>query len=122
MKEIPNSYNWFIKLNLKKFIPWHFKDDLDFFTSFNSQFKKECPKREVLTFASRQDMDTFAGFEILDGKTTEKVIEFHLTFNNNSDWNIIEAEYEDLFEFLRKSVLPTMKEWILDDDIEDYEN
>ncbi len=121
MKEIPNSYNWFIKLNLLKFIPWHFKDDLDFLSSFNSQFKKECPKREVQTFANRQDMDTFAGFEIVDGKITEKVIEFHLTFNNNSDWKIIEAEYEDFFEFLRKSVLPTMKEWILDDDIEDYE-
>lgn len=120
MEEIPNSFIWFIKLNLVKFIPWHFEKDLTYFSSFNTQFKKENPKTEVLTFANRQDMDTFAGFEIIDEKVTEKVIVFHLTFSNNSDWNIIEAEYDDLFDFVSKEVLPTMKNWILDDDVEDY--
>ena len=121
MKDIPNAFDWFVKLKLLRFIPWHIKDNLEHFSSFNVQFKKEYPEKEVATFANRQDMDTFAGFEIVEGKITERIITFHLTFGSyNSNRNIIEAEYEDFFEFMEKDVLPTMKEWIQDDDVEDY--
>ena len=46
---------------------------------------------------------------------------FHPSFQKNiSDWEIIENEYSDLFEFIGNQVLTEMKEWIIDDEIEDY--
>ncbi len=120
--QIPNSYNWFTKLNLTRFIPWNFETEIDFISLFNKQFKIECNQnRKVLTFGRRQDMDTFVGFEIVDGKLTENTIVFHLSFRQNSkDWDIIESEHSDFFDFMQKKVLPEMKEWIPMDDVEDY--
>ena len=120
--EIPNSYNWFVKLKLTKFIPWHFEEELRLNSIGNERFKIENnSNREVLTFGNRQDMDTFAGFEIKNGKVCENVIVFHPSFQKNvSDWNIIENEYSDFFEFMRNQVLTEMKEWIIDDEIDDY--
>ena len=120
--EIPNSYNWFAKLNLTQFIPWNFESEINLNSSINEQFKIECGQnRDVLTFGRRQDMDTFVGFEILDEKVTEKIIVFHPSFGQNvKGWNIIESEYSDFFEFMQRQVLPDLKEWIPEDDVNDY--
>lgn len=120
--KLPNSYHWFIKLRLIKFIPWKFEADLNANAGINKQFEIECNQnRQLLTFGRRQDMDTFAGFEIVDGNLTETVVVFHPSFQQNVDgWNIIESEYLDFFEFLQKQVLPDMKDWIQDDDVEGY--
>lgn len=120
--EIPNSYSWFVKLKLTKFIPWHFDEVLNSNSIGNERFKIENnSNREVLTFGKRQDMDTFAGFEIKNGKVCENIIVFHPSFQKNTfDWNIIENEYLDFFEFMKNEVLTEMKEWIINDEIEDY--
>ena len=105
--EIPNSYNWFAKLNLTKFIPWNFETEINFDSSINERFKIECEDtRQVITFGRRQDMDTFAGFEIVNGNVTEKIIVFHPSFQQNvKGWNIIESEFSDFFDFMQKLVL-----------------
>jgi len=120
--EIPNSYNWFAKLKLTQFIPWNLESEIEMDSSINEQFKIECEQdREVLTFGRRQDMDTFAGFEIVDGKVAENIIVFHPSFGQNvKGWGIIESEHSDFFEFMQKRVLPEMKEWIPLDDVEEY--
>lgn len=120
--DIPNSYNWFAKLNLTQFIPWNFDTEIKPNSLFNERFKIECEEnREVLTFGRRQDMETFAGFEIIDEKLTEHVIVFHPSFGQNvKGWNIIESEHSNFFDFMQKRVLPEMKEWIPDDDVNDY--
>lgn len=120
--EIPNSYYWFTKLNLTKFIPWNFETEINPKSSINEQFEIECEQnRQVITFGRRQDMDTFAGFEVVDGKITENVIVFHPSFQQNvKGWSIIESEFSDFFEFMQKQVLPEMKDWIQDDDVNDY--
>lgn len=120
--EIPNSYNWFIKLNLTRFIPWNFEIEVDPNSLINERFKIECEQnREILTFGKRQDTDTFVGFEIIDENVTEKVIVFHLSFQQNEKgWNIIKSEHSDFFDFMQKIVLPDMKEWIPEDDVNDY--
>jgi hypothetical protein len=123
MKEIPHSYRWFSKLKLLKFIPWHIYGELNLDDSISKQFKLETKNREVVTFANRQDQDTYAGFEIIDGNITEKILIFHPSFQTNVEgWNIVENEYSDFFEFLKLEVLPEMKEWIETDDVEDYIN
>ena len=85
-------------------------------------FKIECDQnREVLTFGRRQDMDTFVGFEIMNGKVAENVIVFHPSFGQNfKGWNIIESEHSYFFDFMQKRVLTEMKEWIHLDDVNDY--
>ena len=100
--EIPNSYNWFVKLKLTKFIPWHFDEVLNSNSIGNERFKIENnSNREVLTFGNRQDMDTFVGFEIKNGKVCENVIVFHPSFQKNtSDW----APQVAYREAIRKSV------------------
>jgi len=120
--EIPNSYNWFTKLNLTQFIPWNFESVINPNSSFNERFKIECDQnREVLTFGRRQDMDTFVGFEIMNGKVAENVIVFHPSFGQNfKGWNIIESEHSYFFDFMQKRVLTEMKEWIHLDDVNDY--
>ena len=120
--KIPNSYDWFAKLKLTNFIPWTFDTKIDFNSSINKQFKIESiGKREILTFGRRLDQDTFAGFEVIKGKITEKVIVFHPSFNKNvKGWDIIEDEYLNFFKFLKENVLPEMEEWIKFDDVEDY--
>jgi len=120
--EIPNSYNWFAKLKLTQFIPWNLESEIEMDSSINEQFKIECEQnREVLTFGRRQDMDTFAGFEIVGGKVAENIIVFHPSFGQNvKGWDIIESEHSDFFEFMQKRVLPEMKEWIPLDDVEEY--
>ncbi len=120
--EIPNSYNWFAKLNLTQFISWNFDTDINSNSSINDRFKIECEQnREVLTFGRRQDMDTFVGFEIVSEKVMENVIVFHPSFGQNiKGWDIIESEHSDFFDFMHKRVLPEMKEWIPMDDVNEY--
>ncbi len=67
-------------------------------------------------------MDTFAGFEVVDGIVSGKVIEFHLSFcQNEPGWNTIRAEYSDFFDFMKRAVLPDMQNFITGvDDVEDY--
>lgn len=120
--EIPNSYNWFSKLNLTQFIPWNLETEINSNSIINERFKIECEQdRKVLTFGRRQDMDTFAGFEIVNEEVTENVLVFHPSFGTNiKGYNIIESEYLDFFDFMQKRVLPEMKEWISEDDVNDY--
>ena len=66
-------------------------------------------------------MDTYVGFEIVNGNVTENIIVFHPSFGQNvKGWNIIETEHSDFFEFMKNRVLPEMREWITEDDVNDY--
>ncbi len=122
INNLPNSYTWFSKLNLNRFIPWHFNSISNQYDFANEVFRKETiDDKRIFTFGHRQDMDTFAGFEIIENSITERVIVFHPSFQQNiKDWSIIESEHEDFFDFIEKVVLPDMKAWIEDDDVEDY--
>jgi hypothetical protein len=121
--EIPNSYDWFAKLNLTQFIPWRFEKGIkNIKSSYNEQFEVEyILNRKVLTFGSRQNTSTSAGFEIIDEKVTEHVIVFHQSFGGSEkNWITIKSEHTDFFEFMQKRVLPDMKEWIPMDDVNEY--
>ncbi len=122
INNLPNSYTWFSKLNLNRFIPWHFNSISNQYDFANEAFRKETiDDMKIFTFGHRQDMDTFAGFEIIENSITERVIVFHPSFQQNiKDWSIIESEHEDFFDFIEMVVLPDMKAWIVDDDVEDY--
>lgn len=115
----PKSIMWFSKLNLNHFTPWSFNIANGRYSFADDAFQREMKSgRSVATFGNRQDMDTFAGFEIVDNVITERVIVFHPSFSkNNNDWTIIESEHISFFDFLKNIVLPDMEYWIEDEDI-----
>lgn len=110
ISEFPSLYKTFLEENTTRFVPWHFFDESP--GNLNVQFGLETRgTKEVLSFAYRQDQDTFSGFEIVDKIVTGKVIVFHLSFSENvTDWDIILSEHSNLDEFL-KSVKVDAEEW-----------
>ena len=121
--QIPNSLKWFLVQKSTSFTPWHLENEP---RGLKNPFKSEdLEGREVYVFAYRQDCDDLAGFLLVDGIITEKVIHFHPSYTSNSDtqkasgWSIVNGEYEDIFEFFAKVVMPDMKEWAITEDADD---
>jgi hypothetical protein len=116
----PNFLRWFLVQNLQSFTPWHFIEDKDDFIFAAKAFAREdIHNGNVFVFASRQDNDDFAGLEILDGIITSKVIVFHPVFSTEPSqrrWNIVNAIFSDVFDFVSNQVIPDMKDWSIDED------
>lgn len=119
----PNQLRWLLVQNLHSFTPWHFIREPNEFSFAEEAFKREdVGNRQVFVFASRQDNDDYAGLEIKDNKILEKVLYFHLGFQQSSSkWNIVKAEHADVFDFLARKVVPDMRDWALTDDAYDLE-
>ena len=119
----PNALRWFLSQNLHSFTPWHLLQEPDEFEFAADAFKCEDKMgRRTFVFASRQDCDDFAGLEILDGKITDKVLCFHPVFGASSPdrtWDIVNAEFKDVFDFTAQQVIPDMKDWALTEDAND---
>ena len=119
-KNWPNALRWFLIQNLHSFTPWHIFDSADEFDFAAKAFERDdTSKGNVFVFASRQDNDDFAGLEVINGKITDKVIYFHSVFatgESDRSWNIVNAVYDDVFDFMSKQVIPDMKDWALTDD------
>jgi hypothetical protein len=123
----PNALRWFLVQNLESCTPWHFiKEPAECEFAANAFRREDIHQREVFAFARRQDCDDFAGIEIKEGKFTEKVFYFHPVFASaatnkdpSNNWNIVCEEYEDVFEFVAKRVVPDMKDWALVEDAND---
>lgn len=120
-QEAPLPLQWFMKLNLIHFKPWVLRGIENYGDVINGRFDIEHNGgRQVLSFANRLDTDTFAGFEVIDNQIQENVIVFHPSFQvPKTKWNIIQNEYADFYEFMQLEILPTMKEWLAEDDIKD---
>lgn len=118
----PNALRWFLNQGLTSFTPWHFirmPDEMAF--AANAFRREDVSNGEVFVFARRQDCDDFAGLEIVGGRVTERVVYFHPAFADSSKpssrtWNIVDATYEDVFEFVAQCVVPDMRDWALTED------
>ena len=123
----PNALRWFLAQNLSSFTPWHLiQDPSECEFAANAFRREDIHKGEVFVFARRQDCDDFAGIEIVGGKFTDKVIYFHPVFASAStnevpgnSWNIVRSEFEDVFAFVSKRVVPDMKDWASVEDAAD---
>ena len=121
----PNSLRWFLAQDLTSFTPWHFITEAAERDFASEAFRREDVNcGEVLAIARRQDCDDFAGLEVVDGRITEKVIYFHPVFGDGSrqsprTWNIVIGSFEDVFEFVRRRVVPDMKDWAREEDAAD---
>ncbi|MFK3865129.1 hypothetical protein [Pseudoalteromonas rhizosphaerae] len=116
----PNALRWFLVQNTTRFYPWHFLSHSTEFEFAAKAFANEDTKnRTVFAFASRQDNDDFAGLEIVDSVITDKVIVFHPAFGSGKSersWDIVETEFNDVFEFLSNHIVQDMKDWALIED------
>ncbi len=121
-RKLPEAFYWFSKLNNCQFIPWRLDGEANRYQRLNELFAEEHnEERFVESFGSCQDMDKYCGFEVINGVIHENVIVFHLSWQSHQNkWNIIENEYSDIFKFLQKEVLPTMKDWIKEDELDRY--
>jgi hypothetical protein len=121
----PNALRWFLVQDLRRFTPWHFiKEPEEMAFAANAFRHEDVSRGEVFVFARRQDCDDFAGLKVVNGRITEKVIYFHPVFGDTSKptsrtWNIVNATFEDVFEFVAKQVIPDMKDWALVEDAKD---
>ena len=119
----PNALRWFLVQNLHSFTPWHiFSEPTEFEFAAKAFEREDTNKGKVFVFASRQDNDDFAGLEIINNVLTDKVLVFHPVFSTGTTdrkWNIVNAVYEDVFEFFSKQVVPDMKDWAFDEDAQD---
>ncbi len=106
--------------NLQSFVPWQLIGAPAEFDSVATAFENEDIKnRKVFVFASRQDNDDFAGLEIVNGIITDKVLYFHPVFSSgvsDSEWDIVDSAFEDVFEFMSKQIIPDMKDWAITED------
>lgn len=123
----PNALRWFLAQSLSSFTPWYLsKKPTECQFAVEAFRREDLHEREVFVFARRQDCDDFAGLMILNGKATDKVIHFHPVFassatdNSSSNaWGIVCDEYEEVFEFFAKRVVPDMKDRALVEDASD---
>lgn len=116
----PNALRWFLVQNTEKFCPWYFLSEPTEFGFAAQAFSNEdVENRKVFVFARRQDQDEFAGLVISNGLVTDKVLMFHPTFSTGKskrDWDIVSAEFEDVFDFLSRQIASDMKDWALTED------
>lgn len=115
----PNALRWFLIQNLHTFTPWHFiREPSEFEFAANAFRREDVGGRDVFVFARRQDCDDFAGLEVVDGRTTNRVIHFHPVFATGNKegpamrrWDIVCNVFEDVFSFVAERVVPDMKDW-----------
>lgn len=105
--------------------PWHFlRKPQGYEGAAKALLREDVHEREVFVFASRQDRDDYAGLLIENGVITDRVLCFHPVFASEEvasarNWNIVQASYEDVFDFVARQVIPDMKEWAKDEDASD---
>jgi hypothetical protein len=119
----PNALRWFLVQNTESFCPWHFLSHAAEFEFAAKAFANEdIENRMIFVFASRQDNGDFAGLEVVDGTITDKVIVFYPVFGSvksERSWDVVETEYNDVFEFLSNHIVQDMKDWALTEDASD---
>ena len=117
--EYPIEYRW---LQAHKFVlltPW-FECDDDMVKSFRNEYQRET-NRDILPFATRQDNDDIAGFEVIDGNATSTVLTVHLTWSKKLETDGYPSTFvfENIFDWITKVMFADTEEWIDEDEIRD---
>lgn len=114
----PNSLRWFLVQRLEHFTPWHFIPEPSFGDHASRAFSREdVAGRKVFVFAYRQDCDDFAGLEVIAGRFTDRVLCFHPSFGTNvPGWQIVDATFDSVFDFVAQRVVPDMQDWAAGED------
>ena len=103
--------------SLHRMPPWEILDHKSQYEYYTETTRENgIDKGTVLVFARRQDNGDFAGLEVVEGQLIDQVICFHpmsMTGSSERNWNVVNAIYTDIFEFVAQKVVPDMKQWAL---------
>jgi hypothetical protein len=113
---MPLAFRWFVVHGLIWFKPWYFDYDASPERNVRRAFRIETGGRDLVPFAFRQDNDDMAGFEVIDGRMTDRVIAFHPSWTEKLNLHIIDREFEDLWSFVRDMIISDMEDWANEDD------
>jgi hypothetical protein len=115
----PLALRWLLANGVSELRPWRFFDS-DQGESAERAFTQESGTgARVRVFASRQDCDDFAGFELDGDKITDRVLYFHPSFNGSVHTHLVNSTHDSLFGFLRDVVLADTDELCGEDELED---
>lgn len=115
---MPLAYRWLRALGVRDLRPWQLVEPAARDGSRRA-FRVESGGRDVVPFAARRDNDDTAGFEVLNGQTTGRVVVFHPAWSGREEPGLIDAEYEDLWAFLARRVVEDMRDWANEVDLAD---
>lgn len=117
--KLPLEYRWLKAHNFEGLTPWYFVD-LEKSEGIRKEYQLETGK-DIFPFARRQDNDDIAGFEILNGNPTSKVLTVHLTWSSNNESNgyPITEPSKNAFDWIKNVVIPATEEWMSEEDLED---
>ncbi|MCP4154436.1 MAG: hypothetical protein GY757_42320 [bacterium] len=119
--KLPLVYRWLKANGFKGFAPWYLIEESDR-EGLRKEYQKETGK-DVLPIARRQDCDDIAGFEIMDGQITQRVVSVHLSWIGKREKKGFPSEiiYNDMFEWLTKEIIPDTSEWMSEEELADLE-
>ena len=117
---LPLAYRWLRAHGLIHFKPLHLKVDLTDGGACRAASRIEAAfLRDALPFARRQDNDDTAGFEVVDGRCTDRVIAFHPSYVGRPNSHLIKAEFDDLWIFLSRQVVDDKRWWADDAELDE---
>lgn len=116
----PKALSCFLQQKLDSLPPWKILDGDAQYEYFTETTREDgVQKGTVIVFAKRYDNGDFAGLEVADGKILDQVICFHplsMTGGTERNWNVVNAIYEDIFEFVAQKVISDMKTLAMSDE------
>ena len=117
--QLPLGYRWIKAHKFEGFTPWHIVEP-EKLKAIRKEYRLETGK-DILPFARRQDNDEIAGFEMLDGNPTAKVLTVHLTWSGKQESNGHPRAKASVsvFHWIKNVVLPATEEWMSEEDLED---
>ena len=104
---VPLPLRWLIAHGVTSLTPWHFLADRDRVAALRAEYRAETADgRDCLPFAVRQDCDDVAAFVVSGGKTTDTVIDVHLTYSRGAERKEFPSErrYKTFWAWLKSAV------------------
>ncbi|MCR9251426.1 MAG: hypothetical protein NXI20_13440 [bacterium] len=116
--DLPLEYRWLQAHKFEGLTPWDFFEPGEE-QAFRNEYQRETGN-DIFPFATRQDNDDIAGFEVIDGIAQSTVLTVHLTWSKKREspgYPSI-SESKDLFEWMKEVLLPETQEWMDEDELE----
>ena len=117
--KLPLEYRWLKAHNFEGFTPWYIVEP-EKSEGIRKEYQLETGN-DIIPFARRQDNDDIAGFDVINGNPTSKVLTVHLTWSSKNESNgypIIKTS-ENIFDWIKNVVIPATEDWMSEEDLED---
>ena len=104
---VPLPLRWLVAHGVTSLTPWHFLADHDRVAALRAEYRAETADgRDCIPFAVRQDCDDVAAFVVSGGKTTDAVVDVHLTYTRSAERKGFPTErrYKTFWAWLKSAI------------------